>query len=155
MHEASPLAASAPCSDIRHPIPDDAIERAMPVTLYHAITDGIRVTVRPTYSEAHSDAGEPRHVFVYRIRLENVGKTTAQLIWRHWTIHDDAAGDSEVEGEGVIGQQPVLDAGDVHEYESFCVLRGETGWMEGYYEFEERGGRMFRVRIPRFQLAVD
>lgn len=127
----------------------------MQATLYHAITEGIRVTVRPSFAPAHSNAAEPRYVFVYRIRLENVGRTTAQLTWRHWTIHDDVVGDSEIEGEGVVGQQPVLLPGDVHEYESYCVLRGETGWMEGYYEFEEHGGRTFRVRIPRFYLAVD
>jgi ApaG protein len=134
---------------------DDDIGRAMPATLYHAITEGIRVTVRPTFAPEHSDVDEPRFVFVYRIRLENVGQSTVQLMWRHWTIHDDVAGDSEIEGEGVIGQQPVLVPGDVHEYESFCVLRGESGWMEGYYEFEERGGRLFRVRIPRFQLSLE
>jgi ApaG protein len=126
----------------------------MPATLYHAITDGIRVTVRPSFAPAHSDASAPQYVFVYRIRLENVGSTTAQLIWRHWTIQDDAAGVSEVDGAGVIGEQPVLAPGGVHEYESFCVLRGESGWMEGFYEFEERGGRTFRVRIPRFHLTV-
>ena len=126
----------------------------MPASFSHAITDGFRVTVRATFAPAHSDVTAPQYVFVYRIRLENVGRTTAQLIWRHWTIQDDAAGVSEVDGAGVIGEQPVLAPGGVHEYESFCVLRGESGWMEGFYEFEEPGGRMFRVRIPRFQLTI-
>ena len=121
--------------------------------LYHAVTNGIRVTVRPQYAPEHSDPGVPRHVFVYHIRIENVGDRTAQLIWRHWYISDDAAGKSEVEGEGVIGEQPVLAPGDVHEYESFCVLEGERGSMEGYYDFHRPDGEKLRVTIPWFELT--
>jgi ApaG protein len=122
--------------------------------LYHAVTNGIRVTVRPQYAQEHSDPGVPRHVFVYHIRIENVGERTAQLLWRHWEINDDAAGKSEVEGEGVIGEQPVLAPGDVHEYESFCVLQGDHGSMEGYYEFCRPDGEKLRVTIPWFELST-
>jgi ApaG protein len=94
-------------------------------------------------------------VFVYHIRIENVGDRTAQLLWRHWYIHDELAGDTEVQGEGVIGEQPVLAPGDVHEYESFCVLQGRTGHMEGYYLFQSPGGEEFRVEIPRFELKIS
>ena len=124
----------------------------MNTQLFYRITDGIRVTVRPVFAPAHSDAAEPRYVFVYHVRIENVSDRTAQLLWRHWYIHDDAAGDSEVEGEGVIGEQPVLAPGDAHDYESFCVLRAPTGHMEGYYEFSRPDGSSFRVEIPRFIL---
>ena len=119
---------------------------------YYRLTSGIRITVLPVYAPEHSDPDEPRYLFVYHIRIENVGDTTAQLLWRHWYIHDDVAGDSEVEGEGVIGEQPVLAPGDTHEYESFCVLQGPTGWMEGYYEFRRTDGTEFRAEIPRFEL---
>ena len=124
----------------------------MSTQLFYRITDGIRVTVRPVFAPAHSDATEPRYVFVYHIRIENVSDRTAQLLWRHWYIHDDAGEDSEVEGEGVIGEQPVLAPGDAHDYESFCVLRAPTGHMEGYYEFSRPDGSSFRVDIPRFIL---
>ena len=120
--------------------------------LYYQITNDVRVTVRPRFAPEHSDEIEPRFVFVYHIRIENVGSRTAQLRWRHWYIHDDAAGDSEVQGEGVVGEQPVLAPGDVHEYESFCVLRGSKGHMEGYYEFQRPDGSTFKVAVPRFQL---
>jgi ApaG protein len=122
--------------------------------MFYRMTNGIRITVQPRYAPAHSDPDEPRHVFVYHIRLENVGTDTAQLLWRHWDIHDDAGGDTEVEGEGVVGEQPVLAPGGVHEYESFCVLRGTTGWMEGWYELVRPDGAKFRAAIPRFELAV-
>lgn len=119
---------------------------------YHRVTAGIRVTVNPDYAAHHSDPAEPRYLFIYHIRIENVSDATVQLLWRHWYIHDDLAGDSEVEGEGVIGEQPVLAPGDLHEYESYCVLRGKTGWMEGYYEFKRTDGTTFKAKIPRFAL---
>lgn len=120
--------------------------------LFHAVSNGIRVLVRPEFAAEHSDAAVPRYVFVYHIRIENVGERTAQLLWRHWYIDDVAAGRSEVEGEGVVGETPVLAPGDVHEYQSFCVLEGEEGAMEGYYIFKRPDGEEFRATIPRFLL---
>ena len=118
--------------------------------LFHAVSNGIRVTVRPTFAEQHSDPAVPRFVFVYHIRIENVGDRTAQLLWRHWYISDSVAGNSEVEGEGVIGEKPTLAPGDVHEYESFCVLEGPQGSMEGFYRFQRPDGTQFEATIPRF-----
>lgn len=123
--------------------------------IYYRETNSIAITVEPVYVAEHSDLTEPRFVFAYHIRIDNCGERSVQLLWRHWYIHDDAAGDSEVEGEGVVGEQPVIAPGDFHEYQSFCVLRGPTGWMEGYYEFKRTDGEMFKVEIPRFQLAAD
>jgi ApaG protein len=122
--------------------------------MYYAITEGIRVTVHPFFLPDHSDPLERRFVFAYQIRIENVGSEPGQLRWRHWYIHDDAEGDSEVEGEGVIGEQPLIAPGGVHEYQSFCVLKGPEGHMEGHYEFERPGGARFRVKVPRFLLRV-
>jgi ApaG protein len=121
-------------------------------SLFHSVTSGIRVTARPYFAPEHSDISASRYVFVYRIRIENVGQHTAQLLWRHWYIHDDIAGDTEVDGAGVIGEQPILAPGDVHEYESFCVLQGASGHMEGYYLFRRSDGDEVRVTIPRFLL---
>lgn len=121
---------------------------------FYAITEGIRVTAQPFFLPDHSDPQELRYVFAYQIRIENVGSEAAQLRWRHWRIHDIEAGDSEVEGEGVIGEQPVIPPGGVHEYQSFCVLKGPRGHMEGYYEFERPSGATFRATIPRFILQV-
>jgi ApaG protein len=123
--------------------------------IFYKMTEGMRITVRPSYAPEHSDPMEPRYVFVYRIRIENAGDRTATLRWRHWYIHDVVAGDSEVEGEGVVGEQPVLAPGDAHEYESFCVLRGPLGHMEGYYEFARPDRTTFRAGIPRFTLDAD
>jgi ApaG protein len=85
--------------------------------------------------------------------MSNEGDAPAQLLFRHWLIHDAAGDDSVVDGEGVVGQQPSLAPGDRHEYRSYCVLRSPVGYMEGYYTFVRPNGEEFRVEIPRFQLA--
>lgn len=120
---------------------------------YEKATEGIRVRVQPRYSLADSDPSEGTFVFSYRVNMANEGSEAAQLLFRHWRIHDSATGDSIVDGEGVIGQQPFLAPGDSHEYRSYCVLRSPAGFMEGYYTFARPDGGEFRVEIPRFQLT--
>jgi ApaG protein len=120
----------------------------------YRITDGIRVTAQPFFIPERSLPEEDRYVFAYRIRIENVGEHAARLVWRHWYIHDPVAGSSEVEGEGVVGETPLIAPGAVHEYQSFCVLEAPEGSMEGYYEFVRSDGTRFRADIPRFLLRT-
>ena len=118
------------------------------------VPDAMAIHVWPEYVAEHSDPASWRYVFVYHITIENVGTETAQLFWRHWLIHDPVAGDHEVEGAGVVGRSPVLRPGDSHRYNSFCILRGPTGHMEGFYHFRRRDGSVFRAPIPRFHFAA-
>lgn len=120
--------------------------------MFYRMTEGIRITALPFYVPQESDPEAPRFVFAYSIRIENVGEQAAQLNWRHWYIHDPVAGNSEVEGEGVVGQEPLIPPGGVHEYQSFCVLSAPEGHMEGYYVFERADGERFKAFIPRFDL---
>ena len=118
------------------------------------ILDGqMQVSVQPVYARAQSQP-PLHHVFAYFVRIENTGSRSAQLFWRHWKIHDILSGDQEVEGEGVVGESPVLNPGDVHEYHSFCVLEGRSGHMEGFFHFRREDGSVFRARIERFELRV-
>lgn len=123
--------------------------------LFQRVSHDVRITVRPVFAPEHSDPARASWVFVYFIRIENLGDRTIQLLRRHWFIHDDAAGDSEVEGEGVVGEQPVIAPGDVHEYNSFCVLRGPEGHMVGTYSFRRTDGVEFDADIPRFPLNAE
>ena len=119
---------------------------------YEKATEGILVRVRPRFSLADSTPAEGTFVFSYHVLLANEGSDAARLLFRHWRIHDSAVGDSVVDGEGVIGEQPLLGPGGSHEYRSFCVLQSPVGYMEGYYTFERPDGRKFRVEVPRFPL---
>jgi ApaG protein len=119
---------------------------------YEQSTDGIRIWVQPRFSLADSDPADGTFVFSYEITMQNEGKTPAQLLFRHWYIHDSGGDDAEVDGEGVVGEQPLLGPGDSHEYQSFCVLRSPVGYMEGYYTFVRPNGDKFRAEVPRFEL---
>lgn len=119
---------------------------------FYRESNGIRVTVRPLYQREHSRPHHGQYVFAYFVRIENVGAQTAQLLSRYWLIHDSIGEDNVVEGEGVIGEQPVITTGNVHEYQSFCVLKSPSGTMEGRYHFRREDGTMFDAEIPRFIL---
>lgn len=120
---------------------------------YEKSTEGIRVRVRPRFSLADSDPADGMFVFAYTVSMANESDSTAQLLFRHWRIHDAAGDDSTVDGEGVVGEQPILHPGESHEYRSYCVLRSPVGYMEGYYTFARQSGEEFRVEVPRFQLS--
>ena len=122
---------------------------------YYRETEGIRITVRPAYVPAHSRTENEQYVFAYFVRIENVGPLPMRLHTRHWYIHDSNGEVTEVEGEGVVGEQPLIGPGRVHEYQSFAVLKSPHGWMEGEYGFERPDGSPFAARIPRFDLAKD
>ena len=93
------------------------------------------------------------YVFTYRISIENNSQHTVQLLRRHWYIHDANTLVREVEGEGVVGQQPVLEAGESHEYVSGCNLKSGMGKMYGNYLMERViDGKKFKVKIPEFTM---
>jgi ApaG protein len=119
-----------------------------------AVTSGVRVEVEALYLPDQSDVVEDRYVFAYRIVITNQSRQTVQLMRRHWFIHDGNGHVREVEGEGVVGQQPVLDPGAKHEYTSGAVLESPSGTMQGTYEMHREDGSTFKVKIPEFQLRM-
>jgi ApaG protein len=98
------------------------------------VTAGVRVVVHPTYSSLESDPDNNYYKFVYRIRIRNESERTVQLMARHWVIVDADGERQDVRGEGVVGQQPVLEPGQTFEYASFCPLGTPWGTMEGSYQ---------------------
>ena len=121
---------------------------------YEATTDDITVTVRPMYLDGQSDFLARRFVFAYSIIIENKGTESVQLMRRHWLITNARGEVNEVEGEGVIGKQPVIDPGASHEYASYSVLETFEGTMEGSYVMQKPDGGQFMVVIHRFVLRA-
>lgn len=121
---------------------------------FYRETDGIRISVRPAYLDEQSLPVLQRYVFAYFIRIENSSQRTVQLLARRWQIHDSIGEEHEVVGDGVVGQQPTLAPGDVHEYNSFCILKSPSGHMEGSYRFRRDDDTLFEAIIPRFTLEV-
>ena len=119
-----------------------------------AITRGIRVEAEATYDEQRSDPAQGHYFFSYRIRLENLGEETAQLLARHWVITDGNGHVEQVRGPGVVGEQPVLAPGASFEYVSFCPLPTDVGTMQGSYQMRTSTGELFDAEIAPFTLAA-
>ncbi|MBX7095243.1 MAG: Co2+/Mg2+ efflux protein ApaG [Flavobacteriales bacterium] len=117
------------------------------------ISAGVLVSVQMHYEDDLSNPANRHFIYSYKIRLENKNEFPVQLLRRHWYIQDSLGYPREVEGEGVVGQQPHLLPGDSYEYESACNLASDFGLMFGTYLFKNMvDGTLFQVQIPKFQL---
>lgn len=120
-----------------------------------AITEGVKVSVVSEYQPEYSNAAQMHYVFGYRIVIENNSENTVHLLRRHWYIYDANGTVREVEGEGIVGQQPVLEPGEQHQYVSGCNLKTTIGKMVGTYLMERIiDGKRFYVDVPEFTMVV-
>ena len=115
-----------------------------------ATTQGIRVEVESRYSPERSKSG--LWCFLYTVRISNVGSETVQLISRHWIIRDANGRVDEVQGAGVVGDQPILEPGQSYEYTSGCPLPTPFGSMVGTYQMVAPDGEQFDAEIAEFLL---
>lgn len=120
-----------------------------------AITKGIKVSVKSEYQAFYSNPQQNHFVFSYKVKIENFSDHTIQLMRRHWYIVDANGFKREVEGDGVVGLQPVLEPGQSHEYISGCNLNTFLGKMYGVYNMITLyNGKTFEVNIPEFLMEV-
>jgi ApaG protein len=119
-----------------------------------AVTAGIRVEVKSDFRPERSQPGTGRYLFTYTVRIANEGERPATLRSRHWIITDGRGELQEVVGDGVVGQQPRLEAGATFEYTSFCVLATPFGSMRGTYGMVRDDGSSFDAEIAPFSLVV-
>ena len=119
-----------------------------------AATGDITVRVSVSFLPEQSEPAQGRWFWAYHIRIENAGAKAAQLISREWTISDGRGVTHEVRGEGVVGEQPVIEPGKSFDYVSGCPLGTPTGAMEGRYFMIGEDGDTFAVEIPRFPLIA-
>ncbi len=121
--------------------------------MYRRTTRDIRITVRPLFLDEQSDPDEDHYVWAYQVTIDNEGARTIQLMRRHWVITEASGLVREVEGDGVVGEQPILKPGAAFQYTSGCPLNAPSGFMRGSYtmrlvDTEET----FKVEIPAFSL---
>jgi ApaG protein len=119
-----------------------------------AMTAGVTVRVAVNYMPDQSRAEARRWFWVYHIRIENHREDTIKLQTRHWRITDSRGMVNLVDGEGVVGETPVLAPGQTHDYVSGCELMTNHGSMEGHYTFVGEDGTPFEVAIPFFPLSA-
>ena len=119
------------------------------------ITDGVKISVETVYQSEYSNPGNDHFMFAYHITIENLSEYSVQLLRRHWLIYDSNGTKREIDGEGVVGLQPVIEPGEQHDYVSGCNLKSEMGYMEGsYLMLRKIDGTLFDVHIPRFDLVA-
>jgi ApaG protein len=116
------------------------------------VTGGIRVHVSAVYSDAHSMPAQSRWFFLYTIRISNEGDEEVQLLRRHWYITHGTGKVEEVEGPGVVGEQPKLAPGQSFEYTSGCPLESPFGSMYGQYRMATKNGTEFDAEVALFEL---
>ena len=119
------------------------------------ITEGIKISVETFYQDEYSQPLNNEFMFAYRVSIENQSEQTIKLLRRHWYVFDSNGTTREVEGEGVVGLQPVIEPGKTHQYVSGSHLKTEMGRMHGTYLMERiTDGKRFKVNIPEFQLIA-
>lgn len=114
----------------------------------------IAVDAGSRYLSDESDPDRSRYVFAYTITIRNVGDVAGTLLRRHWWVTDAQGEVQEVEGPGVVGQQPRIPPGESFQYTSAALLATPVGAMHGHYEFSRDDGARFDVQIPAFSLSV-
>jgi ApaG protein len=119
-----------------------------------AETQGVRVEVRCAYMPEESSPQHGRYMFTYQVLITNVGTTPAQLISRHWIITDGGGSERHVRGPGVVGQQPRLEPGQAHAYQSFCPLTTPSGSMRGTFQMLRDDGSQFDAEVGAFSLMA-
>jgi len=111
------------------------------------------ISVRPEYLEAESNPDATQFIFAYHIKIRNIGTKSAKLLRRHWMITNANNKVEEVQGDGVIGEQPLILPGGEYAYSSFCILDTPLGCMHGSYHMQGEDGQEFMTDIPMFTLA--
>ena len=119
------------------------------------VTQNIEISVESSYLAQQSLPSENHYFFVYFISIENKGDCTVQLLRRHWDIFDSTGTTRVVDGDGVVGETPVIGPGEMFKYNSGCNLNSDMGYMSGYYTMMRLSdGKEFRVDIPKFELIL-
>ncbi len=121
---------------------------------HSATTGDVTVRVSVSFLPVQSVRGRGRWFWAFHVRIDIEGKRPVQLVSREWTIVDGRGGKHEVQGEGVVGEQPVIEPGTSFDYVSGCPLNTPSGWMEGRYHMVGADGGSFAVAIPRFPLIA-
>ncbi len=120
-----------------------------------AITNDIKITVEVEFQQKQPNGLVMENIFAYRITIENNSEYTVKLMHRHWFIWDAGFPKREVQGEGVVGLQPVIEPGQYHKYVSGSNIKSDFGRMSGYYIIERLvDGKELKVTIPSFNLIL-
>ena len=114
----------------------------------------IKCTVQTKYVETESQPDKQRFVFAYLITIRNLSPQTVQLLARRWLITDANGKQLTIEGDGVVGEQPIIQSQDEYTYTSATVIETPVGVMQGHYQMIDHQGQAFNAEVEPFRLAI-
>ncbi len=123
------------------------------MTVFYQSSNNVSVMVEPKYEKERSKPEQSLYVFSYHVSIRNDGAVPLQISKRSWVITDAFMNVEYVEGEGIVGEQPVIMPGDTFSYISFCPLKTSFGSMKGHYSAVDDAGKSIKIDIPEFILA--
>lgn len=141
-----------PSKSLEDLMPD--ISTDFPKKLYSATTNGIEVSVWPEFIDSQVSAVGSLFVWIYHIKIENKSLEDLRLINRHWKIIDEKGVVQEIDGEGVVGEKPLIAMNGNFQYSSGVNLRHPSGIMTGHYQMKKNNGETFIAKIPSFSLDI-
>jgi ApaG protein len=121
---------------------------------YKAMTHGFLVEVFPLFVPEESDYDSRYYLFSYEVKITNLSDRPAKLVKRQWKIVDGQKNKQVIEGDGVVGQSPIIESGETFTYKSFCPLKTPTGSMRGTYLMQDVSGELFTIEVPVFFFRV-
>ena len=102
-----------------------------------------------------SNKDDSNYYYLYEVTIENKGQKKIKLLSRHWDISDALGKQKQIDGDGVVGKNPIINPGQVFKYKSYCPLKTEYGFMRGFYTMKNEDGEIFKVEIPEFPLVLN
>ncbi len=124
----------------------------MLTNMYSKTTGGVTVTVTPYFLDDQSSPNESHYVWAYQVNIKNSSSNTIKLNQRNWVIIDANGKVMNIQGEGVVGEFPVLQPGESFEYTSGTPLKTSNGFMQGFYLMSQNNGEQLKIDIPAFSL---
>jgi len=118
------------------------------------IKNNIKINIKGEFVPELSNNEDSLFYFSYKVSIYNLGTNKVQLLSRHWDIRDGLGRKKVIDGEGVIGKKPVINPGQSYEYKSYCPLKTEFGFMNGFYTMKDDDGNLFKTSIPALGLIA-
>lgn len=124
-----------------------------PTSNNHILSSLVNVSIESAYISSQSNENELQFVYSYTITIKNNSEEALKLLSRYWLITDSNGDESTVSGEGVVGEQPLIQPQKSYTYSSGCLLKTPVGTMQGHYQMLNQGNELVQVEIPVFRLA--
>lgn len=116
---------------------------------------GLRVTVDRVLFHPQAQTPEDRpYCFVYFITIHNDSEVAVTIMGRKWVVRCEDGEVIALEGDGVVGQTPLIFPGQSFSYNSFHLLSTRTAVAEGSYLGLDSEGARILTRIPAFEMRV-